>query len=188
MVVQQLWVTHKECDEPNLERAPLRIWGEWESELPILQQISLPLCYCSPELDTTSSRWDIHVFCDASERAYGSVAYLRTEDESGRGHLPSCKITCSSKEAADIPAPVCSPDRSTASHRAHELTHPHYPCCGRTPPPYSRGLARTLAGTRSLRAPGWWKSRTLPTTNPGVTLTRTATHRRRHPCSYTFRE
>ncbi|KAK7912513.1 hypothetical protein WMY93_012724 [Mugilogobius chulae] len=45
----------------------------------LLQSIALPRCYTTPELDSSICQREIHVFCDASEQAYGSVAYLRTE-------------------------------------------------------------------------------------------------------------
>ena len=35
-------------------------------------------------MDSLTSARDIHVFCDASERSYGLVAILRTEDPSGK--------------------------------------------------------------------------------------------------------
>ncbi len=41
-----------------------------------LQNIVLPRCYSSPIKDSLTSLGDMHVFCDASKRAYGSVAYL----------------------------------------------------------------------------------------------------------------
>lgn len=84
VLVQQLWAKHREWDDPDLPDNLLQTWKEWERELPELQHKSLPRCYSSPELDTPNSQRDIHVFCDPSEKAYGSVAYLRTEDPSGK--------------------------------------------------------------------------------------------------------
>lgn len=84
MVVQQLWAKRREWDDPDLPDDLLQAWKEWERELPELQHITLPRCYSSPELDNPNSLRDIHVFCDASEKAYGSVAYLRTENLSGK--------------------------------------------------------------------------------------------------------
>lgn len=61
----------------------LAAWREWEDELPLLQSIALPRCYTTPELDSPTCQREIHVFCDASEQAYGSVAYLKTESPQG---------------------------------------------------------------------------------------------------------
>ena len=49
-----------------------------------IDKISIPRCYVTPVLDSPNAWRDIHIFCDASERAYGSVGYLRTEDASGQ--------------------------------------------------------------------------------------------------------
>lgn len=57
---------------------------EWESELSQLSQITLPRCYTDPSLDCNNSIQSIHVFCDASECAYGSVAYLRNNRGEGQ--------------------------------------------------------------------------------------------------------
>lgn len=84
VVVQQLWNKKRDWDDPSLPEDLLQTWHEWEKELPVLKSITLPRCYTSSELDSPSSSREVHVFCDASERAYGSVAYLRTEGPSGK--------------------------------------------------------------------------------------------------------
>lgn len=79
IIVQMLWSNKRDWDDPCLPSDLLDSWHQWESELPQLSQISQPRCY-SPCLQSTVRRRSLHVFCDASERAYGSVAYLSTED------------------------------------------------------------------------------------------------------------
>lgn len=83
VVVQRLWDQMRDWDDPSLPEDLLHVWQEWESELPALQNIILPRCYSSEKMNSESSQREIHIFCDASERAYGSVAYLRTENAEG---------------------------------------------------------------------------------------------------------
>ncbi len=84
-MVQRLWDKRRDWDDPQLPEDLLTLWCEWEKELSELEEISLPRCYFSSQMDHLSCRHEIHVFCDASEQAYGSVAYLRTESK--EGHL-----------------------------------------------------------------------------------------------------
>ncbi len=82
IIVQLLWDKRREWDDPNLPANLLASWNQWESELPQLTQICLPRCYSSSLQHPVKIR-SVHVFCDASERAYGSVAYLCSEDDQG---------------------------------------------------------------------------------------------------------
>ncbi|KAL0186159.1 hypothetical protein M9458_017829, partial [Cirrhinus mrigala] len=83
VIVQRLWDKRRDWDDPRLPEDLLNSWKHWESELEDLQHITLPRCYCSKEFDSSSSSRQLHIFCDASEKAYGSVAYLRTENPQG---------------------------------------------------------------------------------------------------------
>ncbi len=78
--VQRLWDKRGDWDDPQLPEDLLRLWSTWERELSDLEKISLPRCYSRPDLDLPTSIRDIHVFCDASEQAYGSVTYLWMEN------------------------------------------------------------------------------------------------------------
>ncbi|KAM9744816.1 uncharacterized protein ACNS7B_009326 isoform 1-T1 [Menidia menidia] len=81
ILVQRLWDKKRDWDDPQLPEDILRSWHAWEAELQNLPSISLPRCYFT--LGTRVVAQTIHVFSDASEKAYGSAAYLRTVGESG---------------------------------------------------------------------------------------------------------
>ncbi|XP_026029422.1 uncharacterized protein LOC113025652 [Astatotilapia calliptera] len=83
ILVQHLWRKRRDWDDPNLPIDLLQLWHAWESELIQLPDVSLPRCYVQPETDPSLCKQSIHIFSDASEKAYGAVAYLRTEDHMG---------------------------------------------------------------------------------------------------------
>ncbi|KAE8281784.1 hypothetical protein D5F01_LYC19167 [Larimichthys crocea] len=83
ILVQRLWSKKRDWDDPQLPTDLLQEWHAWESELHQLPAISLPRCYVSPETDFSTCTQSIHIFSDASEKAYGAVAYLRTVDHAG---------------------------------------------------------------------------------------------------------
>lgn len=82
-----MWDKQREWDDPNLPDDLLESWNDWEEELPALADISLPRCLVSLDTDQSQVSKQIHIFCDASEQAYGSVSYLRTENARGQVQL-----------------------------------------------------------------------------------------------------
>lgn len=87
VLVRHLWDKHSGWDDPLLPHELLQQWKAWEEELQILPQVTLPRPYLSKEVDISSLRRKVHIFCDLSEEAYGSVAYLRATDRYGGVHL-----------------------------------------------------------------------------------------------------
>ena len=79
LIVQALWSTERGCDK-TIEGNLLQSWLEWESELSYLQFVTIPCCYASPH-NSSNAIYEVHIFCDASERAYGAVAYLRVMEQ-----------------------------------------------------------------------------------------------------------
>ncbi|XP_057186686.1 uncharacterized protein LOC130552431 [Triplophysa rosa] len=87
LIVQRMWEKPRDWDDPILPSDLQKAWKEWESELPLLSHISLPRAYVPAHAGRSVVSRHIHVFSDASERAYGAVSYLRTEDAQGQIYL-----------------------------------------------------------------------------------------------------
>ncbi|XP_016519033.1 uncharacterized protein LOC107833689 [Poecilia formosa] len=87
VLVRQLWEKHRDWDDPLLPLDLQQLWEQWEDELKLLPQVTLPRHYTPAVDDASVTNRQIHIFCDASEQVYGSVAYLRTEDSQGQIHL-----------------------------------------------------------------------------------------------------
>lgn len=88
VLVQDLWKEQIGWDDPIQPQSLRDRWFAWEQEIPDLIQMELPRCYAPASADSPTSTRDLHILCDASERAYGSVAYLRTEDDQKEVRVP----------------------------------------------------------------------------------------------------
>ena len=87
VIVRHLWDKQRDWDDPLIPQEWSAAWNTWEEELQVLPCITLPRPYVPKHIGQSRVTREIHVFCDASEQAYGSVAYLRTEDDQGKIHL-----------------------------------------------------------------------------------------------------
>lgn len=87
VLIQDLWKQELSWDEPIEHQQLKEQWLAWADELPNLLQVQFPRAYTPPHADTSTVTRQLHVFGDASERAYGSVAYLRTTDNKGDVHI-----------------------------------------------------------------------------------------------------
>lgn len=87
LIVQSMWDKPRDWDDPCIPQDLQKAWKEWESELHLLPCIFIPRPYAPALTEQMVVSRQIHVFSDASERVYGSVSYLRTEDVQGQIHL-----------------------------------------------------------------------------------------------------
>ncbi|KAI3355778.1 hypothetical protein L3Q82_004216 [Scortum barcoo] len=76
---QELWERGVGWDD-QLPSDLAEKWDRWCAELPQLQQLDIPRWY-QIDIKPDSQTVKLHVFCDASERAYSAVAYLQGENK-----------------------------------------------------------------------------------------------------------
>ena len=79
LLVQTLWAKGYGWDEELTDRE-LRSWMDWVSELGHVKTLILPRCL-RRSLEIGDQCHEMHMFCDASESAFGAVAYLKSVNE-----------------------------------------------------------------------------------------------------------
>ena len=87
VLIQDMWKAGGSWDDPIQPESLADKWLAWEKELPHLSEVELPRSYAPPCADTSTATRELHIFCDASERAYGSVAYMRIVDDHQQVHV-----------------------------------------------------------------------------------------------------
>ncbi|XP_058817511.1 uncharacterized protein LOC131680817 [Topomyia yanbarensis] len=75
MLVQDLWRTGCQWDDEIYDSSFAK-WKRWTSLLPEVNAIRIPRCYFN--CVSADGQIELHIFTDASEFAYGCVAYFRT--------------------------------------------------------------------------------------------------------------
>ena len=78
---QQLWERGIGWDDqlpPDLAKE----WNQWCSELPRLHLVAIPRWY-HIEIQPNMQSLELHVYCDASEKAYSAVAYMQGKNQDG---------------------------------------------------------------------------------------------------------
>ncbi|XP_023243823.1 uncharacterized protein LOC111641822 [Centruroides sculpturatus] len=95
IIFQDTWLRGLQWDEV-LPADISTHWKHWLEDLQHLSFVSIPRWIKTTRLNL--HRANIHVFCDASERAYGAVIYIRTNLPSG---ISTC-LLCSKARLAPI--------------------------------------------------------------------------------------
>ena len=98
ILMQHLWTLDLEWDE-CLAESENEQWKKWLGELRRLEEVSVPRCIKPGDKEATSSQF--HVFCDASEAAFGAAIYLRTSLSDGSHH---CALVISKTRVAPLKA------------------------------------------------------------------------------------
>ena len=95
-LLQELCRKNLGWDEP-ISKGDEDCWTQWTKFIRGLGEVKIPRCFKPVESDSIHEQ--LHIFCDASEKGYGAVAYIRCELSSG---LARCKILFSKCRVAPL--------------------------------------------------------------------------------------
>lgn len=85
VLMQEIWRSGVGWDD-QIRKEEFVGWLSWLKRLRDAQKIRIPRCF-SPVGNRRYSRADLHVFCDASLKAYAAAAYLRFAIENAPAHV-----------------------------------------------------------------------------------------------------
>ncbi|XP_048003104.1 uncharacterized protein LOC125239532 [Leguminivora glycinivorella] len=92
-LMQLLWVSGVSWDDDAPENLASE-WQEFKAQLPSLKSVSVPRRMVKDFVSL-----EVHGFCDASERGYCAVVYLRTSGEDGTRYV---HLVCSKSRVAPL--------------------------------------------------------------------------------------
>lgn len=95
IIYQELWKLKIDWDKP----APEKLMLDWKAkieDLAALSNLKIPRTAKFAHIDGVTRKWELHVFCDASMAAYGSVAYIR---ETRDGFSPVLQLASKTRVA-----------------------------------------------------------------------------------------
>ena len=100
VLMQEIWMAGVDWDDELPENLKIK-WEKWVSELPQLSNVAVPRCLRQAYPENI----ELHLFSDASNDAFASVAYLvcRYQDSSLSSHLIASKCRVSPVKAMTIP-------------------------------------------------------------------------------------
>lgn len=74
LLIQDLWTFNLEWDQ-EIPRSVYENWLKWKKALKQIDNIEIPRCFSTNLLN--AKKIEVHIFTDASDKIYSSVAYLR---------------------------------------------------------------------------------------------------------------
>jgi hypothetical protein len=167
LLFQDTW-----CRGIDWNELPPDLWARWRAWVSTLS--SLSRVYVPRWLATSRGNYQVHVFCDASERAYGEALYIR----SIREHKTLVRLACSKNRLAPVKrvtlprlellADWWEPDccATSARRRATVIIRQY---CGRRPPRPWVGYAVILTDGKPLFATGLRRYKRTQTPRSGGT-------------------
>ncbi|KAL0803272.1 hypothetical protein ABMA28_017250 [Loxostege sticticalis] len=84
ILLQDIWRSKIGGDD-EIEASHFAAWQTWLTELDSASKIKIPRWVLTDDFDKLTA--ELHIFCDASSRAFASVAYIRSRKKDGSWHV-----------------------------------------------------------------------------------------------------
>ncbi|XP_055622254.1 uncharacterized protein LOC129765843 [Toxorhynchites rutilus septentrionalis] len=97
MLIQDLWRSGCAWDQQINDECSEK-WNRWVGRLPEIERVRIPRYHFTGGLSVDYSTLQLHVLVDASENAYGAVAYFRVMTASG----PICSLVMARSKVAPL--------------------------------------------------------------------------------------
>ncbi|XP_062713981.1 uncharacterized protein LOC134290796 [Aedes albopictus] len=97
ILIQSLWRTGCEWDE-TIDDESARKWALWISRLSVVESVKVPRYHFGDGILLKKDSLELHIFTDASECAYGCVAYFRIM----AGGVPRCSLVQAKSKVAPL--------------------------------------------------------------------------------------
>ncbi|XP_064475627.1 uncharacterized protein LOC135389519 [Ornithodoros turicata] len=94
ILLQRIWLAKLNWDD-RLPEDLKNTWSTWCRQVPLLARVSLPRRLTA--LNISEASCSLHIFSDASPRAYGAAAYLVIND--GSGYTEACLVLAKTRVA-----------------------------------------------------------------------------------------
>lgn len=94
IIIQLLWKAGVSWDS-SIPQDIHTMWIEFKEQLPLVEQIRFQRCIISSD----AIQFELHGFCDASEKAYGACLYLRSTNSN---QIHSVSLICSKSRVAPV--------------------------------------------------------------------------------------
>lgn len=83
IILQDVWRGKLDWDDVISSNEITTAWNAWFTLLPNVEKVEIPRLYSAKMSPGTPKSIELHIFVDASEKAFSAVGYLRVEDDSG---------------------------------------------------------------------------------------------------------
>ena len=84
LIMQSVWSSGVKWDEV-INQTEFILWTKWLQEIERIKSVQINRCY--QLLNSQLNEAELHVFCDASSKAYGAVAYWRFKLNENKYHV-----------------------------------------------------------------------------------------------------